>query len=224
MHQLENADQMRHKLINLFQQIESLSGQLLKYDPSTESHDQLKLQRNIRFYAINYLKENSFTLGSLPTPEEYGKLKSQRQVYLIEELRRAELEHLKQQKQISERAAQLQNKSSDLSNSTYNNAKTKITNVSVDNSNGWIPQINRDLYLDENEDELLEATSDDPTSMKSKKINTTYQPMSDVDRALRLQIQLVEGYLKDARKQNKLDEILSLEQNLNELLNNLVDR
>jgi hypothetical protein len=49
---------MRHKLIKLFQQIESISGSVLKNgndgsETSTITNDQLKLQRNIRFQAIN---------------------------------------------------------------------------------------------------------------------------------------------------------------------------
>ncbi len=224
---------MRHKLIKLFQQIESISGSILKYEPTSESHDQLKLQRNIRFFAINYLKEHSFTLSSLPTPDEYAKLKAQRQVYLVEEMRRTELEQLKQQKQINERAAKLQTQSrsnevnSNSSNFNLKNRNTKTFDpkISVDNSNGWIPSFNKDLLLDENdfddsnEDETFEGS--DSTSLKSKKSNTG---VSEEDRALRIQIQLVESYLKDARRHNKKDEINALEQNLNELLNNLVNK
>ena len=231
VHQLSNADQMRHKLIKLFQQIESISGSILKYEPMTESHDQLKLQRNIRFFAINYLKEHSFTLSSLPNPEEYSKLKAQRQVYLVEEMRRTELEQLKQQKQINERAAKFQTQTK--SNEAYTNLNQKNKNakrldpkITVDNSNGWIPSFNKDLLLDDNdfEDSNEEEAFDssDNTSLKSKKSNNG--TMSEEDRALRIQIQLVEGYLKDARKHNKIDEISALEQNLNELLNNLVNK
>jgi hypothetical protein len=224
---------MRHKLIKLFQQIESISGSILKYEPTSESHDQLKLQRNIRFFAINYLKEHSFTLSSLPTPDEYAKLKAQRQIYLVEEMRRTELEQLKQQKQINERAAKLQTqtRSNELNSNSSNfnlknkNTKTFDPKITVDNSNGWIPSFNRDLLLDENdfddsnEDEIFEGS--DSTSIKSKKSNTG---VSEEDRALRIQIQLVESYLKDARRHNKKDEINALEQNLNELLNNLVNK
>jgi len=224
---------MRHKLIKLFQQIESISGSILKYEPTSESHDQLKLQRNIRFFAINYLKEHSFTLSSLPTPDEYAKLKAQRQVYLVEEMRRTELEQLKQQKQINERAAKLQTqtRSNEVNSNSSNfslknrNTKTFDPKITVDNSNGWIPSFNKDLLLDENdfddsnEDKTFEGS--DSTSLKSKKSNTG---VSEEDRALRIQIQLVESYLKDARRHNKKDEINALEQNLNELLNNLVNK
>ena len=49
----------------------------------------------------NYLKDHLFRLSSLPTPDEYAKIKAQRQVFLVEEIHRTELEHLKQQKKIN---------------------------------------------------------------------------------------------------------------------------
>ena len=237
---------MRHKLIKLFQQIESLSGAILKYEPAPtsaspnahSSHDQLKLQRNIRFYAINYLKDHSFTLSSLPTPDEYAKLKAQRQVYLVEEMRRTELEHLKHQKKINERAAKLRpseasnNGHANITSSKNGGSTQSNVKISVDHSNGWIPTVNKqELYLDDDDDkESNEEDSPDGAksdlddgsqSLNSKKSGTA---TSEEDKALRVQIQLVEGYLKDAKKHKKYDEVRLLEQNLNELLNNLVNK
>ena len=103
IYQLKNAEEMRLKLIKCFQMIETQSGQILKYEPDTQNKDQLKLQRNIRFQSINFLKEHSFTLSQLPISEAYAKLKSQREVYLQEEMKRVEMEQLKQKNEINKR-------------------------------------------------------------------------------------------------------------------------
>ena len=223
---------MRHKLIKLFQQIESISGSVLKNgndgsETSPITNDQLKLQRNIRFQAINYLTEHSFNLSALPTPDEYAKLTSQRKLYLIEEMKRAELEQSKQKKEI---LAKL-NKPKTSHSSDLNNNKN-AAKISIDNTNGWIPQIDKQaLMLDADEDDLNndddasnenDWEADDGTrSVTSKKSSSQ---LSEQDKALRIQIQLVEGYLKDAQRQNKPDEVNLLQRNLNELLNMLVNK
>ena len=71
IYQLTNAEEMRLKLIKLFQQAEMLSGLILNFvhdkeaqkSPNTDNKqqntlmkDQLKLQRSIRVNIINYLK------------------------------------------------------------------------------------------------------------------------------------------------------------------------
>ena len=228
---------MRHKLIKLFQQIESISGSVLKNgndgsETATISNDQLKLQRNIRFQAINYLKEHSFNLSALPTPEEYAKLTSQRKLYLIEEMKRAELEQLKQKKEIDNRMAKLNKSNANTTGRNDLNNNKNTAKISIDNTNGWIPQIDKQaLMLDGDEDDLnndddasnendLEA-DDGTRSVTSKKSSSQ---LSEQDKALRIQIQLVEGYLKDAQRQNKPDEVNLLQRNLNELLNMLVNK
>lgn len=114
---LKIAEDMRKKLILLFQKIDLLryllingsaypfqffflkSNTILNFGTqktqsndnpqqpviiSSVSRDQLKLQKNIRIYAINYLKEFSFTLSILPTKEEYEKLVEQKRQLLID--------------------------------------------------------------------------------------------------------------------------------------------
>jgi hypothetical protein len=246
VHQLSHADDMRHNLIRLFQQIESISGRILKYgiieqetqqddsnDKSKSSNDQVKLQRNIRFYAINYLKEHSFNLSSLPNKEEYDKLKAQRQIYLVEEMRRAELEQLKQKKQINDQIARRQ-QSMQRQSSDPTNTNKSSTKISIDNSNGWIPSVNPSALFEDSDNELndvnnnnndsgeqtVNSLEDDGTrSISSKRSGL----VSDQEKALRIQIQLVENYLQDAIKHNKKEEAETLRKNLNELLNALVD-
>ena len=80
MHQLSSAEEMRDKLAKLFQNLEILSGKIAKYEEvvvddekaltsnnKSSKKDQTKLQNNIRYFAINYIKDNSFSLGTLPS-------------------------------------------------------------------------------------------------------------------------------------------------------------
>lgn len=215
-YQLSNAEEMRSKLIKLYQKAESLSGLILKSENSIKeipnktkdsndasnikNRDQLKLQRNIRMYVVNYLKENSFSLGQLPTKELYLSLKAQREENLREEMNRIEYEQQIQKHQIAEVARRKQ-----MSKWTHNRVEEnhqikKEPTISIDNSVGWVGGQNIDI-IENNENSL--SHGDDNEQQK----------------ALRIQIQLVEGYLDDALKQNKYEEADLLQKNLNELLN-----
>lgn len=226
IYQLKNAEEMRLKLIKCFQMIETQSGQILKYEPDTQNKDQLKLQRNIRFQSINFLKEHSFTLSQLPISEVYAKLKSQREVYLQEEMKRVEMEQLKQKNEINKRLNKKHSKQIKINN--------KMPNISIDNSNGWMPnsiQATAALFLEsDSEDDENEDANDyddqngdyERKSLSSQKKTT--RPLSDKEKALKIQIKLVEKYLEEALKSNKHDEAKILQKNLNELLNSLVDQ
>ena len=53
---------------------------------------------------------------------------------------------------------------------------------------------------------------------------TSKRSQNEQEKALRIQIQLVEGYLQEAVKHKKHEEAKLLQQNLNELLNELVNK
>ena len=221
-YQLKSAEEMRIKLVKLYQQIELQSAQILQYEPTSQNKDQLKLQRNIRFQAINYLKENSFTLSQLPNSETYFKLKAQRELSLQEELKRLELEQMKQKNELNKRInyKKLQQQQQKQSNKP---------NITIDNSNGWMPtNIKANLFLDDSDSESQEDTLDlnEPNGddMDAKSLSSQKRVKSEKEKAIRIQIQLVEKYLDEALKQNKFDEADSLRKNLNELLNTLVDK
>jgi hypothetical protein len=194
---------MRFKLIKQFQMIEQISGIILKYAGTNQdelSKDQLKLQRNIRQYVINYLKNYSFNLVQIPTKEAYLKLKAQRELHLQEEMNRIEHELNMQRKKLNNELNKRQQ------NGTKNEPNLGL--VSIDNSNGWVPSYKVSEILEKDDDTA--QTNDD------------YE--TDQQKALKIQIQLVENYLEDAIKQNKHEEASILQKNLNELLNMLVDK
>lgn len=148
-------------------------------DKISITNDQLRLQKNIRFHAINYLRENSFTLPQLPSFEIYEQLRSRREKNLMQEI---------QQQRETEKIIK--------------STKKRKENVSIDDSNGWIPAVKTNLLdtVDDNEDNEM---------------------IRNQREALRVQIQLVEAYLNDAKKQNKSEESKMLQKNLNELLETL---
>lgn len=211
---------MRHKLVTLFKRAESLSSSILNHGISssttdaaaspqqspqpTPPNDQLKLQRNIRYFVINYLRENSFNLAQLPSADEYALLAKQRQRFAMEEARRNELEQARQKQQLLMQTS--------VTNSNRIKYSKKRENVSIDNSNGWIPQgVKRG--------ELLEDVVDGGGGEMAANGEMTN---SDTE-ALRIQIQLVERYLEDAVKANKKEEAELLRANLNELLTTLAN-
>ena len=131
----------------------------------------------------------------------------------MEEMKRHEMEQLRQRKQIDDQVARNQNK-----------AKRQIPgqkNVTIDNVNGWIPS-KPNIIIDELDQVSMNSASgtvnensDDRTSLSDRQLD------SDKNHAIRIQIQMVEGYLIDAIKHNKIDEARILEKNLNDLLDSL---
>lgn len=229
-YQLSQAEDARHKLIKLFKRLETISSSILNYQiggggsdsaadsmPMKISNDQLKLQRQIRYYAISFLRENSLNMAQIPNAEEYEKLKSQRQLYVNEELKRSELERRRQTQQINDKMAKVK----------FNRKKE---NISIDNANGYIPSINANQFL---EDQSDPDGDDQSTNSSYQDANgkssgpgagaTPNSPDEDKKNALRIQIQLVEAYLDDAIKKNKKSEADILRKNLNELLTSLAN-
>ncbi|CAF0796127.1 unnamed protein product [Brachionus calyciflorus] len=214
IYQLGNAEDIRDKLIKLFQKIELRSNLIIKYGVkdaaqdskkvATISNDQFRLQKNIRFHAINYLRENSFTLPQIPSYEDYEKLKKQRERYLMEEIKRTEMEQRKKMEQ-------------KLSKMSISDKQNKPS-VSIDNTNGWVPTFKPASLLDD--DGKSNSYSDD---VESNREQFGDENLKSEQEALRIQIQLVEAYLKDAQKHKKYEEAKILQENLNELLQNLAN-
>jgi len=189
---LTSTEEIRIRLIQLFQKIDLLSNSILtngvpknspdkdgKQSEMTISADQYKLQKNIRLFAVNYLKDFSFQLPPLPTKEQYDKLKEQKRKELMEELERESF----QQERIKNLAAKkFQNKG----NSSQVNSIRHI-----DNAAGWVPTV----QIGDAENGGQNGESD----------------------PIKLQIKLVKGYLEDARKQKRFEEVEILENNLREL-------
>lgn len=108
LYQLNNAEEMRSRLIRIFHQVEFISGLILNFGVEKtqnsnsppkliKNKDQTKLQRNIRQYVINFLKENSFSLSQLPSKEDYISFKARRQIILQEEMGKNEQMKVKRQ-------------------------------------------------------------------------------------------------------------------------------
>ena len=220
MYQLEQAEEMRMRLIRLYQQIESLSGKILKHnaqpdDTTTATKgqadnannrvtDHFKLQRNIRMYAIGFLKEYSFSLPTLPARELYEQLKQRRQAHLL-----AEMEQQRAASQLRRSHA----------------PRPLPTKIIVDNSNGWVAGGGGISGIGgDGESSAGDGSSSSGDNESSDGAGGAGAGGGSEERsALRIQIQLVESYIREAKKHNKTNEVEILERNLNELLNALVD-
>ena len=95
-------------------------------------------------YAINYLKEFSFTLSILPTADEYEKLVEQKRKFLLEEIQRESLEKLK----LYEMDAKRQQLKGNYSN-TNNSSSTALQGTFINNSDGWVPTMNNEIETDD---------------------------------------------------------------------------
>jgi len=99
-HDLTEAQRKRLTLMKLYEGVDQVSKKILASGKQSEAANGLsprqeKLQRVIRQMAANFLQEYVFGLQSLPTEEQYEKLKEERQKELmrqIEAQRQAELE------------------------------------------------------------------------------------------------------------------------------------
>jgi hypothetical protein len=97
VHSLKSAEEMRGKLLKMYQKIDLLSNSIMMHGSGQQaqtqiSNEQMRLQKNIRVHAINYLKEYSFKLTQLPSIDEYEKLKEQKRKLLVEDLEREKRE------------------------------------------------------------------------------------------------------------------------------------
>jgi hypothetical protein len=228
---------MRNKLIRHFQQIEAISNAILKHGISQEvnsatnaptitvSNDQFKLQRMLRAHAVNYLKEYSFSLPQLPSANDYEQLKSRRQLLVFEEMKRRELEQQRQRRQIDDQVARKQQQQQQQSNktTTHKRQDSAQKNVTIDSINGWVPSKPNIILVDDLAGPSSKGYND---SSAENGVNQNHQhpdssTNSSYSDAVRIQIQLVEGYLNDAIKQNRMDEARILEKNLNDLLDTL---
>ena len=154
---------------------------------------QLYLQRAIRTFSSNFLKENMSGIQQLPSEEEYNKMQEshslemqhkfalERQAAMVaqeQEQRRASVDSLTYSRQ---QAQQQQQQLSPQSREGYTRTES---NGSI--GKGWTP---------------LET---------SPYVKNTSDPMLQ-------QMEIIRGYIKQAKQAQKMDEVEMLEQNLREL-------
>lgn len=146
-----------HLLIIKIKIFVNFSNKILNYGVQKEqngvittniSKDQLKMQKNIRLYAINYLKEYSFQLATLPSKEEYEKLVEKKKKLLLEELQRESLEKLKLlELNMATKKPQQEQK-------LQQKSKQKNDKTHINNADGWIATTDGNNLQNEHDDPI----------------------------------------------------------------------
>lgn len=193
---LNEASHLRNQLLKLYEYIDILSKKIMVLGLNSEVPPpprQLYLQRAIRTFSSNFLKENMSGIQQLPSEEEYNKMQEchslemqqkfalERQAAMVaqeQEQRRASVDSLSYNRQ---QQAQHPQQLSPLSREGYTRTES---NGSI--GKGWTP------------------------SETSPYVKNTSDPMLQ-------QMEIIRGYIKQAKQAQKMDEVEMLEQNLREL-------
>ncbi|RWS13629.1 rabenosyn-5-like protein [Dinothrombium tinctorium] len=190
-YKLRDAQDLRIKLMRIAENIDVVSRKISNIDIQNEPPphpSQLKLQRNIRLSATQYLRENMVGLPSLPTEEELQKLQEKRRQEIqkrIEEERKLALEEAEALRSQSSSSSSPSSKL-DPKNLTQVSSASSFELVSPDT--GWGPEF----------------------SLKPDCDLNAIDPML-------VQISIIKNYIKKAREEHKYDEVAILELNLKEL-------
>lgn len=191
---LNEANHLRSQLLKLYEYIDILSKKIMVLglnDDVPPPTRQLYLQRAIRTFSSNFLKENMSGIQQLPSEEEYNKMQEshslemqhkfalERQAAMVaqeQEQRRASLDSLTYSRQQTQ-----QQQLSPLSREGYTRTES---NGSI--GKGWTP-LETSAYAKNTSDPMLQ------------------------------QMEIIRGYIKQAKQAHKTDEVEMLEQNLREL-------
>lgn len=190
---LEEAANVRAKLVKMYESVDIISKKIAALGAQADkqpSPHTLKLQKGIRAYATGYLQENMFTLPNLPPVDKINKLQEERAKSLA---RKAAEEKAQRERAMQDRlqAAKLQQHQQQRHGS-------------------------RDL--NKNEPSVKAKTSQQ--TLESV-VGNGWGPVpisqgSSPDPMLQ-QIDIIKGYITQAKQQRKLDEVDMLERNLMEL-------
>lgn len=187
---LEETNQLRAKLLKIYEIVDLLSKKILSLGSDQEtppSAQTVKLQRGIKAFATGYLQENMFTLSDLPSRDKVKKLQEERALALARKAAsdKAERERAMQQR-LEASKLQHQRQGSGGGLSTPEPAvRPKTGQQTRAVGNGW-----------------------GPVSMASS--SSSPDPLIE-------QMDILKNYIHQARAQNKMDEVQMLERNLKEL-------
>lgn len=179
-----------------------------------------KLQRSIRQYASNYLTQNMFILPALPTAEKYAELLKQKE----NERKKLKAERLERSSAPnSSRSSPTMSPRRDTKDSRANGTKSSRTPIDTLDSTLYN---NNNNYVSRTASGKLKASKDirpiQAVSI-SKTRDSSWGPVqvATADKstsAVTQQIEIVRGYLAQARQAGKKDEVKLFEENLRELV------
>ncbi|KAK7102506.1 hypothetical protein V1264_020714 [Littorina saxatilis] len=186
---------LRTKIVKLYEAIDQLSKRILQYglnlDPPPNIK-QLKLQKAIRMYASNFMQDNLMGLQNLPTEEEVKRL---------QDIRKADI----QRKIAAERQA------------------------AMDAQERERIQREKDLSAFSSPFDSPSKSDSNPKSLGHRRqesagsLGRGWKPEGETSNASRIadpmlqQMEIIRGYVRQAKQAQKFDEVAMLEQNLRDL-------
>ncbi|XP_077977542.1 rabenosyn-5-like [Glandiceps talaboti] len=198
---LDRASIMRMKLLKMYELIDSLSKTILSLGVSGETQPNqttLKLQRMVRQSSVAYLQDTMLTLPSLPSPEQFEKVKAQREAAIarkLEEQRQAAVEEQRREQERKEQERRRQER-----------FRPQFSGTPV-HFRGREEDIPRERTVTR---ESVGAEGWGPTQVPAGTAAASNDPMLQ-------QMDIIRGYIQQAREAQKHDEVQMLESNLREL-------
>uniref|UniRef100_A0A914UUN0 FYVE-type domain-containing protein n=1 Tax=Plectus sambesii TaxID=2011161 RepID=A0A914UUN0_9BILA len=201
MYSLESAGDLRVKLGRLQEQIDFVSKKVAQV--GADANDSTKapspreqlLQRNVRSFAADFLREMLLYMPTLPSPDDYKTLQNEHKARL-----KRRIEDERAQATTAIKGAALHSTASEA-----RPAAAMKSSVSFGN------------------DRLVEGWTPDPSNLQPIFHYNPFEEEEPID-PLQQQILIIKGYLKQAAEAGRIEEVALLEQNLRELETELKSR
>ena len=167
--------------------------------PDLPSAKQANLQKAIRVYASNFMQENMMGLQNLPSEEQYEKLQNKRTAEIQKRIARERQATLAAQEQ--ERQLLQEQKLANLREEEKRERADSHKRSNSASGRGWLPSDGH---------KRSDSTGKGWKPAESVVTSSTNDPMMQ-------QMEIIRGYIKQARDAHKWDEVKMLEQNLKDL-------
>jgi len=188
-----DAKMLRVKLLKVAENIDMMSKKIQALGVESLSEDRegqllprrFLLQNQVRRAAVNFIKETLVGLPSLPSEEELEKIKERKR----EEIARRVQEERRRQEEARQKYQSLQERrrTETPGKMRHSPSGSKFNQSSVSYESGFV------LSSNNQQREIVTGVTDDPMLQ---------------------QIQIIRGYIAQARQQNRFDEVHMLETNL----------
>ncbi|XP_060079177.1 rabenosyn-5-like [Ylistrum balloti] len=197
-HNLQSAQQLRAKILKTYELIDGLSKRILQLGMNSEegpTAKQVQLQKAIRMRASNVMQENVIGLQALPTEEQYAVLQERRKQQV-------------QRRIALERQATLEAQEREMKQREQKEQKDQPSKPAAGIPAG--PPSGKVKTKDGRDRSGSQILSGWIPSESTINFNDKDDPMIQ-------QMNIIRGYIKQAKQAQKLDEVTMLEQNLKEL-------
>ncbi|KAH9512599.1 hypothetical protein Btru_038926 [Bulinus truncatus] len=216
------AQIMRTKLVKLYEAVDQLSKKILVFDMNNEqgvNPKQVHLQKSIRLYASNFMQENLMGLQALPTEEDYNKLRQRRTADIQRKIaaeRQAVIEAQEKERLEREKLEQ-ERLMKDGTSSPEDGPKPGHRRVA---SGG---DLQKKKLLSGKLSMNISSPKGHARNQSDENVGKGWKPVEDTVRVSKAgdpmlqQMEIIRGYIRQAKQANRVDEIVMLEQNLRDL-------